>query len=333
MGYDTLAGRGCLVTDSARDAPAGALRHHRGRPPPTVAELACRMAALRAIARWFDPRRRLIAVVLAGWIVLVIVGAGDDSGESGWVGLPDLSDVVAAVVLLAGLAGLVMIVLMRPGVRVAAPRRTGRQWRALIALAVAAVLISFAFGRREPPEDVLEVEPSLTELEVGLGEGDAGADETDDGGMDGGDITVLLIAAGLAIGVLWWSARRQPSSLDPSREERRLEQDLAPAVEQASTVLLHGSDPRAAVLAAYAALEQALAERGDSREPAETPTEHLARVLEGAPVIAAPAVRLGELYELARFSDRPITGDDQRRAANELDRARRDLAGLVDGPR
>jgi hypothetical protein len=82
-------------------------------------------------------------------------------------------------------------------------------------------------------------------------------------------------------------------------------------------------------LAAYASLERALTERGHGRDPAETPTEHLARVLADDPGLAPPAIQLGALYELARFSDREITIDDQHRAAESLDRARHRLATPV----
>ena len=288
------------------------------------------MAVLRAIARWFDVRRRLIATVLAGWIVLVIVAAGQDGSESGWIGLPDIGDVLAVIILLAALAGLVAFVVMRPGVGVAPARRTGSRWRVLLAMAVAAVLISVVIGRREPPEP-LEVSSPPSEQEIGVGDGDLATDGArDDGGVGGRDMVALSLVAGIAIAALVWSARRQPSNLETRRTER-LEQDLAPAVEQASALLMDGNDPRESVLAAYATLEQALAQRGHGREPTETPTEHLARVLQSVPVTAAPAIRLGELYELARFSQRPITADDQHRAAHALDRARRDLATTADG--
>ena len=88
-----------------------------------------------------------------------------------------------------------------------------------------------------------------------------------------------------------------------------------------------------AVLAAYASLERALAERDRPRHPAETPTEHLARVLAAFPMVASPAVRLGQLYEVARFSDHPITNNDRNRAGEALARARRALVTLADDPR
>ena len=35
------------------------------------------MATIRAIATWFDARRRLVALVLSGWVALIVIGAGE----------------------------------------------------------------------------------------------------------------------------------------------------------------------------------------------------------------------------------------------------------------
>jgi len=108
-----------------------------------------------------------------------------------------------------------------------------------------------------------------------------------------------------------------------------LDEDLAAAIDEATDHLQFTADPRVAVLASYASLERAFAERGWRRQPAETPTEYLARVLAAVPLLAAPAVQLGLLYELARFSDHPITDDDRHRAAGALALARSTLVTMT----
>jgi Domain of unknown function (DUF4129) len=63
---------------------------------------------------------------------------------------------------------------------------------------------------------------------------------------------------------------------------------------------------RLAVIRAYARIEQTFAAHGVPREKADTPLEHLTRVLEGLSVSASSARRLTELYEHAKFSSHAI---------------------------
>ena len=70
------------------------------------------------------------------------------------------------------------------------------------------------------------------------------------------------------------------------------------------------ADPRAAVIAAYAAMERLGARRGAARLPQETPTEYAGR-LRAARLPVPPVSRLTRLYQVARFSDRPV-GNGQK---------------------
>jgi hypothetical protein len=128
--------------------------------------------------------------------------------------------------------------------------------------------------------------------------------------------------------VFLWTRRRLAATLGTGSEPP-LEAGIAPGIGLAADHLLHGTDPRASVLAAYASLEASLAEQGHGRGLSETPTEHLRRALAEVPEVGGPAIKLGELYEIARFSDIPITSEDQRLAASELDRARRQLMATL----
>jgi hypothetical protein len=290
------------------------------------------MTTLRSMVLWFDPRRRLIASALAAWVVLVVAGAGERPGGSEWIGIPDLGDLMAASLGLSALVGLAVFIVMRPRLRGGASQQRERSKRGLLLLAIVVIVMAvLAYGGRDLFDDLSEEPPPEAEQEFVLGAGDAQTDGNE-GGTDGGDIATLLIVAVIAAGVLVWSGSRSPQ--DPlggdTDAEPLVEHDLSPALDEATALLVHGSEPRSAVLAAYATLERALAERGHGRHLPETPTEHLARVLADDPGLAPPAIRLGALYELARFSDREITLDDQRSAAVSLDRARHELATPVD---
>ena len=90
-----------------------------------------------------------------------------------------------------------------------------------------------------------------------------------------------------------------------------------------------GTDPRLAVMVAYAGLESALADLGQARDPAETPTEYMGRVLSQLRIDPSPLIKLAGLYEVARFSDHAVSVDDQLEAAASLHRVRQALAAMV----
>lgn len=287
------------------------------------------MANPRRIATWFDARgfdarRRIVATALAGWIVLIVMGAGPGPDSTSRVSIPDLSNVLVAIFFVMAVVGLVVLPFVVRGVQGPRRRRATKSLWPVFLVAAAFVLAPIIFGESES-EDAEQ-----TEQQQAAGEQEEGAGEADDG-TGAGDIAALLLTATVAGAVLVWSHRRLVPGMRNLGDEPALldEAELGPAIDEAADLLMFGRDPRMAVLAAYAALERALSEHGHSRNPADTPSEHLARVLAAVPVVAEPSVRLGELYEVARFSDHQITRDDQQLAARALDRARRQLAASM----
>ena len=124
--------------------------------------------------------------------------------------------------------------------------------------------------------------------------------------------------------------RRTTDALDIAEQAATaLEVDLVQALEHAARELDATTDPRTAVLRSYAVLETVLASHGLTRAKSETPTEHLHRALQNLRIDAAPVVQLGGLYEVARFSDRPISKAAQDDAADALRRTRASLASLA----
>jgi hypothetical protein len=86
--------------------------------------------------------------------------------------------------------------------------------------------------------------------------------------------------------------------------------------------VLDALDARASVIARYAALEGELGRRIRPRAAAETPEELLDRA--DAAGLGTPAARrLAAHYAAARFSTRPVTVADRRRAGAALAAARR----------
>jgi len=288
------------------------------------------MAWIRAIAKWLNPRRRLIALAFAGWTILVIIGAGRAPGSDDWVNVPDLGAVVVLAAAVAAVLGIVLMIALRPTTRKG--RGPGGQrsrrlpWLAMLVFLL--LLIAFAPKQDEPEEVTVDTQQPVTTADDVDGVGIA---ESDDG-VGGGDVLVLLLIGAMAAGVVLYTARRGAlaESAISGGLEHELAADMGPVIDAAAERLKVGSEPRAAVIAAYAGLEQAMAARGQRRRPAETPTEHMSRALAAIPTLADPAVRLGALYEVARFSDHPIGEEDRHRAAAALEQAREALSAMAD---
>jgi hypothetical protein len=102
------------------------------------------------------------------------------------------------------------------------------------------------------------------------------------------------------------------------------------AVAAALEPLREPTDPRGAVIAAYARLEQVLAERDLGRRTPEAPREYLVRVLAEQGMPERSLTTLTGLFEEARFSLHPIPESAPRRAQSELEKARGAL-GAMDG--
>ena len=115
------------------------------------------------------------------------------------------------------------------------------------------------------------------------------------------------------------------------RARRRREEDVEPratvaaGARDAAAAAAIPADPRAAVLAAYARMETALASVGLARRPSDAPREYLARLEAGLGGGRAPAARLTELFERARFSPHPVGEDARAEAIGALETLRMEL--------
>jgi uncharacterized protein DUF4129 len=162
-------------------------------------------------------------------------------------------------------------------------------------------------------------------------------------------IAVLLVAALVAVTVLlvraWPSMgglrrrRRRPGDPEPDEgadeaagatSEGEDADVVRRAVEAALDPLRDPTDPRSAVIAAYARMEAVLAERELGRRRPEAPREYLTRVLGEGGMPERSLTTLTDMFEEARFSRHPIPDSAPRRALGELERARAALAARGD---
>jgi hypothetical protein len=129
-------------------------------------------------------------------------------------------------------------------------------------------------------------------------------------------VSVALFAAVAAFLVVW---SRQRNYQPPPREQAVGEPLSLAAAVAAGTEALHGdTDPRAAIVACYAAMERTLAEAGSPPSAADTPAEVLERAMAGGLALPTAAATLTGLFRQARYGTRPMTEDDRTAALGAL---------------
>ena len=121
----------------------------------------------------------------------------------------------------------------------------------------------------------------------------------------------------------------QTSVAQPSSGGREDDAEVARrVVDAALEPLREPANPRAAVIEAYARMEQILAEREFGRRTPEAPREYLRRVLRAQGMPERSFTTLTGLFEEARFSLHPIPQSAPRRALSELEDARVALTAM-----
>ena len=130
---------------------------------------------------------------------------------------------------------------------------------------------------------------------------------------------VGLIAAAIVIAVIVERRRRRADGRTPDQLK-----ELTDALDEAIDDLRRDPDPRRAVVAAYARMEQALTVYGLPRKPAEAPYEYLRRVARQLEA-EQPVVALTELFEVAKFSEHSIDETMRGRAIDALTAVRQEV--------
>ena len=273
---------------------------------------------------------RLIAV--AALVVVAGIAVGAASRPHSVVlslATPQLGDVAVVVVLvLAGAMGLIIGSNLFP-IWVVDPNRAGAAkskrsrlpwWvRAVFVLLSIMVLVFLVTSARtfsndkSQPLNLPLVGPIATHNTVS----GSGAEV----GLVLACVVVAVICA-LFAAVLFRGKR--PETMTSTRQEAAMA-----ILDEGLGALLAEHDPRKAVIAAYVAMERAMARKGWARRAHEAPTEHLARVLGVAPAGARDLDELVDLYEFARFSEHVVTPAMRDTAVDAVRRLRADLEETV----
>jgi hypothetical protein len=140
---------------------------------------------------------------------------------------------------------------------------------------------------------------------------------------------LLAVAAVLTLAIL--TRRRRHQDRPPMRERAPAPAGLAEGLAAGREALLAGGEPRAAIIACYAAMERGFAAAGSAPAVADTPAEVLARATGAGLVRSGSGEVLTGLFRRARYSSQPMTSADSDAAASALTRMRGDLDGASPG--
>jgi hypothetical protein len=132
-------------------------------------------------------------------------------------------------------------------------------------------------------------------------------------------VIVGFVAGAAAAGAALAFAARRPARIERDREPLpELRRHVVGVVDDSIRNIERDPDPRRAIIRAYARLEAVLARGGIPRRPSDTPLEYIDGALRTLAIPADPARSLTDLFEIARFSDRPVDISMKRRAIDCL---------------
>lgn len=284
-----------------------------------------------------EPRLRSAAAGAALVVLLALVAVAASGTGPGWHpgGSRGVSGGALDVVLTVALLGMLATVgAMVWAMRLRRDDDESFDLRAML-VAVVAILAFFALvaggayllSKRDPSGAQQRIgqggrAPALTTPSRGTARPGSQRDAHVSWPVVAGAAGVLVLLVGATSGRLWWSRRGR------YRRHREAVEAMREVLEEALADL-DGADPRAAVIAAYARMERALAVHGLPRRPAEAPLEYVRRALAELDADAAAVRELTDLFERAKFSEHAIGEDDRRAAVHALERVRDDLGAAA----
>jgi Domain of unknown function (DUF4129) len=271
-------------------------------------------------ARW-DRAAAAVAVVLG---LLLVVGASARHPLDGGAAAPSLPTWPLLFVVGVGLvvSAALGLSVLGPMMRVRAGQggrsalRAGPLTLSLSLLVPAAIIALYTTQATNGERKVVGQPAHASHNKLAGKPGERGADHT---------TAVAALTAGIGAGVVGFAG------LALVRARRRREAEIEPratvaaGARDAAAAAAIPADPRAAVLAAYARMETALASVGLARRPSDAPREYLARLEAGLGGGRAPAARLTELFERARFSPHPVDEESRAEAIGALETLRMEL--------
>ena len=241
---------------------------------------------------------------------------------------PGLAATLTAVVWIAALLVLTLATLRNARV-IYQTRAGGKNSVLTMLLALVLVFLILRLFRRDG--GILEIKPTgvvFNPPDWLPRFGGPGLPESPAGGPThlGGSALILILAAGLAVLIASLSLLISPGiSIFPGLGKWALKETEAPQKSDVPPVrpLRRWEGIRLEVIESYRIAVNALASRGVPIKPHWTHTEHLSIVKRSGMPEAKPLSRLTQLFEVARYSKRPLSGDaaeEARRLSEEVRR-------------
>jgi hypothetical protein len=253
--------------------------------------------------------------------------ASGEPGASVTVRLPDAVRTVAVALL--ALSAILLLALQRPrrpteDDPLSAPAYPQRPaWAAVLSLLPFLVLLAAAWylvWHHAAAEDAHPIERAFTAI-AGLLDFLARSRKAPTS-VPFFDLAIAALVLVVAVGILalmvlvtlaerletWWGGRAAGAAAAPVADRVADRDDLRAE-----------PDPRVAIMRAYGRFEHALADVRLPRAPWQTPAEFMRTTLARLPVPVPPVERLTALFEIARFSDRPLGADARTAACDCLD--------------
>ena len=152
-------------------------------------------------------------------------------------------------------------------------------------------------------------------------------------------LVVIAVVSLILVAVVVWAllrdrakrrARRKGKLVAPRRDGARTAEELVAALDAGIEELSDTDrDPRRAVIACWVRLEQAAAAAGTPRNPGDSPTDLVGRLLREQRVDGQVLAALLEVYREARYATHAVDDQMRRQARTALERLRADLGAGV----
>ena len=253
--------------------------------------------------------------------------ASGEPGASVTVRLPDA--VRTVVVALLALSAILLLALQRPRRPIEDDPLSSRAyqrrpaWAAVLSLLPLLILLAavwYLVWNREAGEEAHPIERAFTAIAGFLDFLARSRKAPTSVPLFDLTIATLVLVVAVAIFALmvlvtlaerlekWWGGRVAAVAAPPVADRLADRSDLRAE-----------PDPRVAIIRAYGRFEHALADVRLPRAPWQTPAEFMRTTLARLPVPVPPVERLTALFEIARFSDRPLAADARTAACDCLD--------------
>jgi Domain of unknown function (DUF4129) len=288
-----------------------------------------------------DPRTRfaralLLAAASVVLVALVAVAAGgyrlggSRSSSPSPYAVDTILTIVIALYIVLSVA--VVIAMFWSGLALRRqPRQQSRRqrtWAAILVILGAAVLVTIAterFHLRIHPRPVVQ-SPALRNASIpGAQKKTAGVPAAHRAHIRLVPLFAVLGASGIAFTALLLAEKRRRRRLP---REQNVAEALSDVLDETLDDLRAETDPRRAVIAAYARMERALAAHGVPRRRFEAPHEYLGRVLGELTGGRLAAARLTTLFERARFSPHEVDDAMKADAIDAIENLQADLAAV-----